>query len=93
MGAALANFDHSQFWARNASTITPKDMEELSGKYATAFIRALKGSRNDEIFGRTLFHQDGRSAHNGQYDDWLEISRTLNVNKCEWFILCLGCSS
>lgn len=84
---ALANFDDSQFWARYASTITPKDMEQLSGKYATAFIRALKGSRNDGQPSRWLPRIDGRGEH-GQHNDWLEISRKLDLKNCRGSIMC-----
>ena len=79
---ALANFDHSQFWAHSASTTTPKDMEQLFGKYATAFIRALRGARNNGQPSRWLSRNDDRGAH-GQHNDWLEISRKLDLKTCE----------
>jgi len=79
---SLANFEDSQFWARNASDITPKDMERLSGKYATAFTRALKASRSDGVVKRLMSHDDGRQEF-GQHNDWLGISRNLDLEKCE----------
>jgi hypothetical protein len=81
---ALANFEGSQFWAHSAREITPKNMQQLSGRYATAFIRALKGSRADGQHSRMMYHDDGRRAH-GYNNDWLEISRKLNLAECEYW--------
>ena len=78
----LANFDESHLWYYKAANVKPKDMREVYGRYATAFIRALKGSASDPLPSR-LICRHGRSGH-GQDNNWLDISRTFNLEACAY---------
>ena len=82
---ALVDFRESHLWYYKAADLKPKDMREVSGKYATAFIRALKGSRNDSLPLRYLVDVLGRSGH-GQSNNWLEISQTFNLKACTYCV-------
>jgi len=78
---ALADFHSSHLWCQKSVAIKPKDMRELSGKYATAFVLALRRSAEDDLPSRRVLGGFGR-AGDGQANNWLAISGTFNPEAC-----------